>query len=72
MRVCERIFSVSFSPGLDSMSPVRRRRSASHVAGIQGWHPKTHKKLGGRNRGIQFTQSPRLWRTNHVQDVSVW
>ena len=40
MRVCERVFSVSFGPGLDSMSPGRSRRSASHVAGTHGWFPK--------------------------------
>ena len=28
--MCERVFSVGFGPGLDSMSPARSRRSASH------------------------------------------
>ena len=32
MRVCERVFSVGFGPGLDSMSPARSRRSASPAA----------------------------------------
>ena len=31
MRVCESVFSVGFGPGLDSMSPARSRRSASHA-----------------------------------------
>ena len=26
MRVCERVFSVGFGPGLDSMSPAMSRR----------------------------------------------
>ena len=70
MRVCERVFSVGFGPGLDLMSPARSRRSASHVAGFP-------KKLGGRDperrdRWIQFAQSPRLWHTSHDQAVSAW
>ena len=48
MRVCVRVFSVGFGPGLDSMSPARSRRSASHAAGTHGWLPK---KLGGRASG---------------------
>ena len=47
--VCERVFSVGFSPGLDSMSPTKSRRSASHVAGTHGWLPKN---LGGRASGV--------------------
>ena len=39
VRVCVRVFSVGFGPGLDSMSPARSRRSASHVAGTHGWLP---------------------------------
>ena len=39
--VCERVFSVGFGPGLDSMSPARSRRSASHAAGTHDWLPKT-------------------------------
>ena len=44
VRVCVRVFSVGFGPGLDSMSPARSRRSTSHAAGTHGWLPK--KKLG--------------------------
>ena len=40
MRVYERVFSVGFGPGLDSMSPARIRHSASHAAGTHGWLPK--------------------------------
>ena len=40
MRVCVRVFSVGFGPGLDSMSPARSRRSASHAAGAHGWPPQ--------------------------------
>ena len=39
MRACERVFSVGFGPGLDSMSPARSRHSASHAAGTHGWLP---------------------------------
>ena len=46
MCVCERVLSVGFGPGLDSMSPARSRRSASHAAGTG--FPK---KLGGRASG---------------------
>ena len=48
--MCERVFSVGFGPGLDSMSPVRSRRSASHAARTHGWLPQ---KTGwpGRWRG---------------------
>ena len=34
--VCVRVFSVGFGPALDSMSPARSRRSASHAAGTYG------------------------------------
>ena len=40
MRVCEMVFSVGFGPGLDSMSPARSRRSASHAAGCTTDFPK--------------------------------
>ena len=46
--MCEILFSVSFGPGLDSMSPARSRRSASHASGTHGWLPN---KLGGRASG---------------------
>ena len=51
MRVCERVFSVGFGTGLDSMSPARNRRSASHAAGTHGWLPQ---KTGwpGLRRGL--------------------
>ena len=39
MRVCERVFSVCFGPGLDSMSPAMSRRSANYAAGTHGWLP---------------------------------
>ena len=59
--MCERVFSVSFGPGLDSVP-------AAWLA---------LKKLGGRASGEpgidgNNLHSPRLWRTNHVQAVSVW
>ena len=79
MRVCVRVFSVGFGPGLDSMSPARSRRSASHVAGTHGWLPqKTGRPglrrggVGGYNLQCSPEQSPRLWHTNHEQAVSVW
>ena len=40
MRVCERVFSAGFGPGLDSMSPAR-----SMMADFP-------KKLGGRRDGV--------------------
>ena len=49
MHVCERVFSVGFGPGLDSVSPTRSRRSASNAAGTHGWLSK--KKLGGGASG---------------------
>ena len=59
MRVCVRVFSVGFCPGLDSMSPARSRRSASHAAGTYGWLPQTNWAAGPperRGRWIQFAQ----------------
>ena len=74
--MCERVFSVGFGPGLDSMSPTRSRRSASHAAGTHGWLPKKTGWPGLRRVGIggYNLHSPprRLWHTNHVQVVSVW
>ena len=52
MRVCVRVFSVGFGPGLDSMSPARSRRSASHAAGTQGWLPKKTGRPGLRRGGV--------------------
>ena len=45
MSVCKRVVSVGFGPGLDSMSPARSWRSASHAAGLHDWFPQ---KMGGR------------------------
>ena len=74
--MCESVFSVGFGPGLDSMSPARSRRSASHAAGTHGgWLPPKNWVAGSperRGRWIHFVQSPRLWHTNHEQAVSVW
>ena len=39
MSVYKRVFSVGFGPGLDSMSPARSWRSASHDAGSHDWLP---------------------------------
>ena len=50
MRVCERVFSVGFGPGLDSMSPIRSRRSASHAAGTHGWLPQKNWVAGSPER----------------------
>ena len=38
--MCRRVFSVGFGPGLDSMSPARSWRFASHDAGSHDWLPK--------------------------------
>ena len=84
MRVCVRVFSVGFGPGLDSMSPARSRRSAIHVAGTHGWLPKKTGRPGLRRGGVggynlhstpPLTVPPptvALWHTNHEQAVSVW
>ena len=50
MRV--RVFSVGFGPGLDSMSPARSRRSASHAGGTHGWLPKKTGWPGLRRGGV--------------------
>ena len=47
-----RVFSVGFGPGLDSMSPARSRRSASHVAGTHGWLPQKTGRPGLRRGGV--------------------
>ena len=74
--MCVRAFSVGFGPGLDSMSPARSRRSASHAAGTHGWLPQKNWAAGPperRGKWIQFAQcSPRLWHANHEQAVSAW
>ena len=51
MRVCGRVFSVGFGPGLDSMSPARSRRCASHAAGTHGWLPPQKTGWPGLRRG---------------------
>ena len=48
--MCVRVFSVGF--GLDSMSPARSRRSASHAAGTHGWLPKKTGRPGLRIGGV--------------------
>ena len=79
--MCVRVFSVGFGPGLDSMSPARSRRSASHVAGTHGWPPQKTGRPGLRRGGVGGynlhsvpPNSPpvALWHTNHEQAVSVW
>ena len=60
MSVCKRVFSVGFGPGLDSMSPARSWRSASHAAGLHDGLPQKTGGPGlrrGRIRWIQFAQS---------------
>ena len=44
--VCVGVLSVGLGPGLDSMSPARSRRSASHAAGTHGWLPKKTGRVG--------------------------
>ena len=39
-------------PGLDSMSPARSRRSASHAAGTHGWLPQKNGRPGLRRGGV--------------------
>ena len=50
--MCVRVFSVGFGPGLDSMSPARSRRSASHAAGTHGWLPQKTWRPGLRRGGV--------------------
>ena len=52
MRVCVGVFSVGFGPGLDSMSPARSRRSASHAAGTHGRLPQKNGRPGLRRGGV--------------------
>ena len=57
--VCVGVFSVGFGPGLDSMSPARSRRFASHAAGTHGRLPPKNWAAGPperRGRWIQFAQ----------------
>ena len=46
--MCVRVFSA----GLDSMSPARSRRSASHAAGTHGWLPQKTGRSGLRRGGV--------------------
>ena len=50
--MCVRVFSVGFGSGLDSMSPARTRRSASHAAGTHGWLPQKTGRPGLRRGGV--------------------
>ena len=52
MRVCVGVFSVGFGPGLDSMSPARSRRFASHAAGTHGRLPQKTGRPGLRRGGV--------------------
>ena len=52
MRVCVEVYSVGFGPGLDSMSPARSRRSASHAAGTHGRLPQKTGRPGLRRGGV--------------------
>ena len=80
--VCVGVLSVGLGPGLDSMSPARSRRSASHAAGTHGWLPQKTGRPGLRRGGVggyNLHSVPRtvpptvaLWHTNHEQAVSVW
>ena len=50
--VCVGVLSVGLGPGLDSMSPARSRRSASHAAGTHGWLPQKTGRPGLRRGGV--------------------
>ena len=50
--VCVGVLSVGLGPGLDSMSPARSRRSASHAAGTHGWLPPKTGRPGLRRGGV--------------------
>ena len=43
---------VGLGPGLDSMSPARSRRSASHAAGTHCWLPQKTGRPGLRRGGV--------------------
>ena len=68
--VCERVFSVGFGPGLDSMSPAMSRCSASHAAGgtrlasPKNWVAGPPERRG---RWIQFAHQPRAGCIHLVQ-----
>ena len=46
------LLEVGLGPGLDSMSPARSRRSASHAAGTHGWLPQKTGRPGLRRGGV--------------------
>ena len=50
--VCVGVLSVGLGPGLDSMSPARSRRSASHAAGTHGRLPQKTGRPGLRRGGV--------------------
>ena len=50
--MCVGVLSVGLGPGLDSMSPARSRRSASHDAGTHGWLPQKTGRPGLRRGGV--------------------
>ena len=50
--VCVGVLSVGLGPGLDSMSPARSRRSASHAAGTHGRLPQKTGRPGLRRGGL--------------------
>ena len=52
MCVCVGVLSVGLGPGLDSMSPARSRRSASHAAGTHGRLPQKTGRPGLRRGGV--------------------
>ena len=62
--VCVRVFSVGFGPGLDSMSPARSRRSASHAAGTHGW---LIYQIYGINSKLYCLKSGNLSKKNWLQ-----
>ena len=76
--VCIWVLSVGLGPGLDSMSPARSRRSASHAAGTHGGLPQKTGRPGLRRGGVggynlhSVPPTVAVWHTNHEQAVSVW
>ena len=52
MCVCVGVLSVGLGPGLESMSPARSRRSASHAAETHGWLPQKTGRPGLRRGGV--------------------
>ena len=65
--VCVGVLSVGLGPGLDSMSPARSRRSASHAAGTHGWLPKKTGRPGLRRGGVGgYNLNPHLHPHHHI------